>query len=251
MSGAAIREAMQSSKTLVFGHRGAMASAPMNTMPSFQLAYAQGADGIELDVHLSSDGHIVVLHDFTVNATTDGAGAVSELTLSQLKQLDAGSWYSEGFAGECIPTLDEVFLALGDKLFFNVEIKSQFAECDAIAEQVADCIRRHRMSERTIVSSFDPWLLKRFREVCQEVMIGFLHSPSDTAALMDGLAPDAQHPWHDAVDKAYMDWAKFNGYLVNVWTVNEPERACLLARLGVNGIISDSPACIISALSQC
>ena len=166
-----------------------MASAPMNTMSSFQLAFAQRADGIELDVHLSNDGHIVVLHDFTVDATTDGVGAVSELTLAQVKQLDAGKWYSEAFAGERIPTLDEVFLALGDKLFFNVEIKSQFTERDAIADQVADCIGRHQMTERTIVSSFDPRLLKRFREVCHEVMTGFLQSSgSDTSALMDGVS---------------------------------------------------------------
>ena len=228
-----------------------MASAPMNTMSSFQLAFAQRTDGIELDVHLSNDGHIVVLHDFTVDATTDGVGAVSELTLAQVKQLDAGKWYSEAFAGERIPTLDEVFLAFGDKLFFNVEIKSQFTERDAIADQVADCIGRHQMTERTIVSSFDPRLLKRFREVCHEVMTGFLQSSGDTSALMDGLAPDARHPWHDLVDEAYMDWAKHKGYYVNVWTVNEPERACVLARLGVNGIISDNPEGIVAALNSC
>ncbi len=242
---------MESGETLVFGHRGAMASAPMNTLASFQLAYKQGAAGIELDVHLSKDGHLIVLHDFTIDATTDGQGAAADFTLAELKRLDAGSWFSPAFVGEQIPTLDEVFELVGRKLLINIEIKSRSTESEAINHAVADSIRSHQMTDRAIVSSFDSRLLQRFIEICPEVMIGYLHSPSGAADLMDGLAHEARHPWHELIDDAYMSWAKGSGYFVNAWTVNDTQRACALKRLGVNGLITDSPAHIIDALESC
>ena len=111
---------MYQGRTLVFGHRGARAYAPMNTIPAFELALKQGTDGVELDTHLSSDGVLIVLHDFTVDSTTDGNGYAKDMTLSELKELDAGKKFGEAFIGTCIPTLDEVFEAVGKKLFINV-----------------------------------------------------------------------------------------------------------------------------------
>lgn len=246
-----IREAFAKRRTLVFGHRGAMAEAPMNTMASFQLAFEQGADGIELDVHLSQDGHVVVAHDFTVDATTDGRGEVSDLKLSYLKQLDAGQWFSAEFAGERIPTLDEVFDSLAGKLYFNVELKSRSAERPALETAVADCIKRCGTTEQTIVSSFDARLLQRFRAICPQVMLGFLHGPNYSAALIDEVPHEARHPWHDIIDESYMRWARDADCLVNAWTVNDANRARALCDMGVNGIITDRPADLISALHQC
>ncbi len=251
MHAASMREAMEPGKTLVFGHRGAMAYAPMNTLASFQLAYEQGADGIELDVHFSKDRQLIVLHDFTVDATTDGHGPASDFTLSDLKRLDAGSWFSPAFAGETIPTLDEVFDSVGGKLLMNIEIKSRFAEPEALNCAVADCIRRHKMVERSLVSSFDPKLLKGFRTICPDVMMGCLQRPGGQAAWVDGLAHEARHPWHEQIDAAYMNCAKDAGYFVNAWTVNDTDRACALKRLGVNCLITDNPARIIAALESC
>ena len=244
-----IREAYSTGRTLVFGHRGAMAGAPMNTLAAFQLAVEQGADGIELDVHLSKDGQIVVLHDFAVDATTNGQGDITDMTLSELKQLDAGLWFSAEFAGERIPTLDEVFEGFAHKLYFNVELKSRFDERHALEAAVADCIRRHKLTEQTIVSSFDARLLQRFRAVCPEVMMGYLHGP-DISPIMNEVPHEARHPWHDFIDEAYMRWARDAGYLVNAWTVNDFDRARALRDLGVNGIITDSPADAISALNK-
>lgn len=227
-----------------------MADAPQNTLASFQLALEQGADGVELDVQLSQDGHIVVLHDFSVEATTDGLGDVSELSLSDLKQLDAGGWFADEFAGERIPTLDEVFAGFAHKLYFNVELKSRFDEGAAFVSAVTDCIRRHGLTEQTIVSSFDPRLLQRFRAICPDVMVGYLHGP-DVSPIMDEVPHEARHPWHDIIDDPYMRWARDRGYLVNAWTVNDAIRICRLKELGVNGIITDSPADAISALNLC
>ena len=244
-----IREAYAARQPLVFGHRGAMASAPMNTLAAFQLAVDQGADGVELDAHLSSDGQIVVLHDFTVDATTDGSGLAADMTMAEIKRLDAGAWFAADFAGERIPTLDEVFAAFADKLYFNVELKSRPADLDALAEAAADCIRRHSMTDSTIVSSFDARLLQRFQAVCPEVMLGYLLGRNQPSALMDQVPHQARHPWHEQIDATYMRWARDAGFLVNAWTVNDAERIRALKDLGVNGIITDSPADAIRAMT--
>lgn len=242
---------MEAGKTLVFGHRGAMARAPMNTLASFHLAYEQGAAGIELDVRFSKDEQLIVLHDFTVDATTDASGAAADFTLAELKGMDAGSWFSPTFAAERIPTLDEVFAAVGGNLLINVEIKSDCSDSAALNEAVADCVRRRGMTERAIVSSFDAQLLQRFRAICPDVMIGYLYAAESAATQLDSLAHEARHPWRELIDADYMSWARERGYFVNAWTVNDPQRACTLSRLGVNALISDNPAEIIAAICSC
>ncbi|MCY3976508.1 MAG: glycerophosphodiester phosphodiesterase [Chloroflexi bacterium] len=254
MSYETLQDALNSSETLIFGHRGAMARAPMNTMASFELAMQQGADGIELDVHLSRDGQLVVIHDDSVDATSDGQGKVADMTLDQLKRLDAGAWYSDEFAGQRIPTLDEVFDAFGDGMFINVEIKSSRETVDRLEKRLAECLRRHNMRERVIVSCFDPVILRRVKQMMPLVLMGFLYAPAMPAAhnlLLKEFRHEARHPLHVMVDEGYMKWARAQDYYVNVWTVNDPERARQLKRLGVNTIMTDDPATIISALSQC
>lgn len=237
-------------KTLVFGHRGASAYAPMNTLPAFELAVEQGADGVELDVHLSQDGQLIVLHDFTVDHTTDGHGYARDMTLAQIKQLDAGGWKGAQFKGVRIPTLDEVFAAVGHKLYINVEIKSETVETDGVEQKVAECIAKNGMTERVIVSSFNPLALKRFREITPEVPIGYLYMAGEQpfAEVMEKLAHEARHPQYTMIDQAYMDWAKQSGYRVNTWTVNDPLRAVELQNMGVDAIITDTPDVMLEAL---
>ena len=245
------REAMTSSQTLVFGHRGAMASAPMNTLAAFELAHQQGAHGIELDTHLSRDGRLIVLHDFSVDATTDGQGDAAELTLAQLKRLDAGAWFSDAYAGEGIPTLDEVFEAVGEKLLINVEVKSRPALRQDVCQALASCIRAHGLAKRVLVSSFDPLLLREFRDALPGIMLGYLHAPGYVdAKQLDGDFA-ALHPHHTMIDAAYMAGAREHGQFVNTWTVNDGRRACELMALGVNALITDDPAAMLAALAAC
>ena len=249
-----MREAFSSGETLVFGHRGAKALAPMNTIAAFELAAEQGADGIELDVHLSRDGQLVVIHDETVDSTTDGQGRVADLTVAELKRLDAGAWYAEGFAGQRIPTLDEVFDAFGHSLLINVEIKSARESIDRVEKRLADCVRRHGLREKVILSCFDPVVLRRVKGMMPMVMMGFLYQPDMPAALylpLKQLWHEARHPREDMVDEGYMKWARAQGYFVNVWTVNDEERTLELQRLGVNAIITDDPGRILRALRPC
>ncbi len=249
---ATIRDLMMSGETLVFGHRGAMAYAPMNTMASFQMAQRQGAHGIELDVQLSADGFPVIIHDDTVDATTDGAGMVCDKTLAALKALDAGAWFAPEFAGERVPTLDEVIERFAGDLLINVEIKSASDHSNGVEAAVSRCIRRHQATDRIIISSFNPLVLQRVRKSFPEVMLGALTGSSptpETQQAFESLRHEARHPWHETVDADYMRWARDHRYVVNAWTVNAPKRALQLRALGVNGVITDNPDRIAAVFS--
>lgn len=240
-------------RTLVFGHRGAKAYAPMNTLPAFELAFQQGADGIELDTHFSKDREVVIVHDFTVDSTTDGKGRVKDMTLAQLKALDAGGWFGKSFKDVRIPTLDEVFEAVGKKLFINVEIKVEAPDTEGLEQAVADRIARFGLQRQVIVSSFDLPVLERFRQIMPEVAVGFLHSTTLDEPLKNALHNlrfEAVHPHHSLIDVAYMAWAKSSSYHVNTWTVNDPARAVELRDLGVDAVITDNPDIILKALGR-
>lgn len=237
--------------TLIFGHRGARAYAPMNTMSAFELAQAQGADGIELDVWLSSDGIPVILHDEHVDATTNGRGSIREMTLAQIKALDAGSSFAPEFAETPIPTLEEVFDHFRNSLLINVEIKaadnSDAAQSDGIEQATADLILRYALTHNVIISSFSLITLKRFHAILPQVELGFLYATYD--ALGDPFIEKCRylHPYHQLVTPEYA--AEHARWPINVWTVNEPKRALELAAMGVHGIITDVPDVIRAALA--
>jgi len=238
-------------RLLVFGHRGARAYAPMNTIPSFELALAQGADGVELDVRLTLDGEMIIMHDDRVDATTDAKGFVHEMTLTEVKELDAGSYFDPKYAGTRVPTLDEVFEAIGKRTRINVEIKADTTDDTGVEVKVADAIRRHGLARTIIISSFNPITLARFREAMPEVPIGFLHEPDNeamTIPMMADLPHEARNPYYEEIDAKYMAWAKGAGYRVNTWTVNDPAKAVELRDLGVDCIITDKPDVILAAV---
>ncbi len=245
-------DAIYRGRTLVLGHRGASAYAPMNTLPAFMLAADQGADGIELDVQLTHDGHLIVLHDFTVDHTTDGHGFARDMTLAQIRQLDAGLWFGEAFRGTRIPTLDEVFQAVGQRFrLINVEIKSESWETtDGVEAAVAKSILRFNMIDHVIVSSFNAMALRRFRAVLPEAAIGYLYAPDNpsTYHLMDDFPHEARHPHYSLIDQHLMTWDHDHHYRVNTWTVNDPAVARSLRQLGVDAIMTDYPNKIIEAL---
>jgi glycerophosphoryl diester phosphodiesterase len=243
-----LKEIYSEDRTLIFGHRGAKAYAPMNTIPAFELAVEQGADGVELDVWLSKDGYPVIIHDDTVDGTTDGHGSIQEKTLAEIKALDAGNYFDAKFAGTRVPTLDEVFEAVGKKLIINVEIKSNETRREGIEQVVADCLTRHNMQRRVIISSFDPRVLKTFREVMPDVPIGYLYAPNYRffPEVMETLIHEAKHPYHDLLTPEYA--SSLHGYRINTWTVNEPERVKALIELGVDAIITDKPDMAVEVL---
>ncbi len=244
-------------RLLVFGHRGAREQAPENTLPAFARAAEIGADGVELDVQLSLDGAPVVMHDFTVERTTNGSGEVSKMTLAALRELDAGATFSGGFAGARIPTLDEVFEAVGTRVLVNVELKAfgMGRAARDLVGTVARSIHVHGMSKRVILSSFNPLILGMVRRIAPELPVGYLYAPDLPLPLAKGWMArpligrhEARHPHFSMVDDAYMRWAHRREYRVNVWTVNEAEDVRRMRDLGVDAIISDRPDSVLSDL---
>jgi glycerophosphoryl diester phosphodiesterase len=161
-------------KPVIFAHRGASAHAPENTLAAFELALAQHADAIELDVKLSSDGQAVVIHDATLERTTGHPGRVRDLSLQELRALDAGSFFSEKYAGEKIPTLAEVFEAVGKRTLINVELTNYTTPRDHLVEVVCQLIKKMGIQEHILFSSFLPLNLSKARAYLPEVPRGLL-----------------------------------------------------------------------------
>lgn len=229
-----------------FAHRGACAVAPENTLSAFARAFELGADGIELDVQLSADGILVVCHNFEVDQTSNGHGRIATLSLAELKQLDFGSWFGPQFAGERIPTLDEVFDSLSPPALVNIELKSMSLRDNGLEAAVAALVRRRAVYDRVIVSSFNPVVLRRLRRLDSHIEIGLLYAPNlpiilARAWLRPWVRPHALHPEQTLVDTNYMAWARRRGYAVNVWTVNEAAAMRRLIDVGVTSIITDYP----------
>jgi len=241
-------------KTKVYAHRGANRVAPENTLPAFAEAIAQGAHGIELDVQCSKDGVLVVMHNFTVEKTTNGHGRVGDLTAAQLGKLDAGSHFNAKFANVGVPALEEVLALTAGKLMLNIEIKSFDGMGGHEVEPLVDLIEQGNLYEQVIVSSFNPVTLIKMRHVAPRVLLGLLYSDEELPAflreiwLSSILRPEAFHPEHLLIDDEYMVWANAIPAAVNTWTVNEVEEARRLAALGVDVIITDVPDTILDAL---
>jgi glycerophosphoryl diester phosphodiesterase len=233
-------------RPLNFAHRGASAEAPENTLAAFLLAAELGADGIELDVQLSRDGELVVIHDFVLKSSTDGTGPVHERTLAELKQLDAGSRFDPAFAGEQIPTLQEVIDAVGNRLLLNIELKTTSWRDDGLAAGTIRAIEDNQLLDRTIVSSFNPLALRWVNRLNPWISVGLLYAPDLPLPLRHPWARhllrlDALHPHHSLVDPEYVVWARKQGYRVHTWTVDDPGRMCQLMRQEVDIIITNRP----------
>lgn len=232
-------------KPLILGHRGASAYAPENTLAAFNLAFEMGADGIELDVTLTRDGVPVVIHDDTVDRTTNGQGAVKDLTLEQIQQLDA-SYKFEQYRGEKIPTLAQVLRAVGKRGIVNIELKSTTYKTDGIEAATLAVIEDTGTADHVLISSFNPFALQRMRALDPRLPRGLLYANDlpiylRRAWLRPLAHPNAMHPHYSMITPAFAAWAKDKGYQINTWTVNEPADAQRLIALGVNAIITNVP----------
>ena len=235
-------------RTLNIGHRGASAAAPPNTMAAFRWAVEMGADWVELDVHLSADGVPVVIHDFSLDSTTDGSGRVAELPLAQLLELDAGSRFDPRYAGERIPTLEEVFAGVGQQLLINVEMKVMGRSDRGMGEAVAQLVRRFGLENRVIVSSFNPFALRSLNRAAPDLPIGLLYSPLPyswlarlLAWMMRDLNFQAVHPHWSLAKRSAIQRAHARGRRVITWTVDDADRMRELVAWGVDGIITNHP----------
>jgi glycerophosphoryl diester phosphodiesterase len=234
-------------RPLIYGHRGASAQAPENTLAAFQLAYDQGADGIELDAKLSADGEVVVIHDPTVDRTTQGKGAVNRLTMAQLRALDAGIWKGETFKGEKIPTLAEVLVAFSGRIIINIELTNYASDYDGLPQRVVELVRKFNVEDSVIISSFLQSNLLAVRRLWPEAPLGILAQAGfpgaiNRSAFSRWVAPRYLHPHVSDVSERLVNREKVAGRSLNVWTVNAPADIRRMITLGVGGVITDDPA---------
>jgi len=168
---------MRKKKPLIFAHRGVSSKCPENTLSAFRKAIQVGADGIELDVHRSKDGKLVVCHDETVDRTTNGKGVIQEMTGKELSLLDAGGWFGNEFRGERIPFLEEVLILLQPTtLFLNIELKTDYFFYPGIEEETYAMVQTYGMEDRVILSSFNHHTVLRFQRIAPKVLTGILYS---------------------------------------------------------------------------
>ncbi|MFE7553559.1 glycerophosphodiester phosphodiesterase [Streptomyces gardneri] len=229
----------------VIAHRGASSAAPENTLISDEVARRGGARWIENDVQPSGDGVPYILHDATVDRTTDGTGPIRSLTSARIDELDAGSWFAPAYAGARVPTLAAQLADLrerGGNLLLEIKGRHSHAEVARIVQDV----REQSMTGRVFVQSFDIPTLKYTRELAPELPIGLLRSTLDTDPVR--LAEDLGLAAYNVSDTALagrpgiVDELHAAGVAVNVWTVDKPARWKALDALGVDGIITNRPA---------
>lgn len=243
--------------TLIVAHRGASAHAPENTFAAYELALKQKADAIELDVHLTADGQLAVIHDESVDRTTSGSGAVASLTMDQIRAFDAGARYGDDkFAGQGlrVPTLPEVLDWLPDGVPLAVEIKARAAVLETVGALRVS--RVGRAGEVTVIS-FDEASIDEAHELDPSLVTGLLLVPSDS--LERGMTYAVQHhhlgvlPWDGdlGLDPTYpLAQAAALGRRIGCYVVDEPQRMQQLAALGLWGFVTNAPDVAAAALGR-
>ena len=250
-------------RPLVIAHRGGGGLAPENTLEAFRRSVELGVDVLELDVHSTADGALVVIHDRTVDRTTDGGGRVNEMSLAALKKLDAGHRFTADggqtfpFRGQgvTIPTLDEVLQAFPE-MKFNIEPKQA---TPSLVGPLCNLLKERRMTGKTIVASFNQTLIDEFRQACPDVATSA--GPTEVTKFLSlyktgltGAFSPAMHAlhipqsagWLYTVDGDFIRAARERNLQVHVWTVNEIEDMKRLTELGVDGIMTDYPDRLLS-----
>ena len=215
---------------LKIGHRGARAYEPENTLSSFRRALELGVDAVELDVRRTKDNELVVIHNADVNKTTDGSGAVNELTLEEIQRFVTEK-------GEHVPTLEDVLDAVAKRVKVLVELKETGTE-----EQVIDLIRKKRLIENVIIISFHEDVLRKVRELSDEVETGLIYvrHKNPIGAALD-LKAEYLLPLYRFTHSINVKKAHEAGLKVFVWTINSKEEAEEYKKKGVDGIASDRP----------
>ena len=248
--------------SLILGHRGASANAPDNTMAAFELAVEMGADGVETDIHLTKDGVPVIQHNYEIDRNSNGKGCVEEMTYDELLQYDFGSWKGEEFKGQRIVSLDEC-LAFAEKhmRLINLELKQTVHVNSPIVEKSLELVKKYKMTDRVMFSSFDHALMQKVQLLCPEVLVGALYDEmevkqnnigmilKDAPAYVSEMGFDFANPHVDYLcEEGIVEKFTQKGIGVSVWTVDKPYVAQQCVKRGVKCIITNKPDVILKAV---
>lgn len=222
-------------------HRGASGHAPENTLAAFGLAMEMGADMCELDVQQTADNRLVVIHDDTIDRTTNGKGNLWEMTLAELQRFDAGSWFAPRFAGEKLPSLEQVIDLVRGKAQLNIEAKMHGHERN-MASLVIETIRREKFENECVVTSFDWRVADALKTLTPELKVGYIFGWKEFSTKVFDGSVDLLSAHYSLIDTAFLAQAQASGKRVHVWTVNHKWLIRRLRlKLGVDGIITNYP----------
>lgn len=239
---------------ILIAHKGASGYAPENTLPALIKAMELGANYLEIDVHQSRDSQIIVIHDSDVDRTTDGSGSVDNMTIAELKQLDAGSWFDPKFAGTTIPTLQEVIDVINSNVNLIIEVKVGSEHYPGIEENIVSLVKQNKVESQVILKSFSIDILKRFQSLAPEIprlYVFVLHFPGINLTLDKWInfidiyenPADVQmfqaHSWF--IDKSMIEETHAQSLKIIAWNVNTLEEIEAMLHLGVDGIETDYP----------
>ena len=235
------------SRPLIIAHRGARKLAPENTIAAFKKAIKIGFDGVEMDVVLTKDKVPVVFHGNELSHYTHSSGLMHETTSHEVSEIDAGSMFSPQFKGEKIPRLDEVLNLLAPtNMHINIELKGQPRGHKGIEKIAGEVISKYHLGDRVLISSFSPWILKRFSKIYPDIKTALLIGPHPffflkTLLSANMLKVKAINPIFQYTSEALMVFADSQGWKVFVWTINTRQEYMRALELGVDGIITDEP----------
>lgn len=228
-------------------------------MAAFRLAREHAVPGVELDIHITADQQLIVIHDHNLLRTTGLDSVVEHTSYEAMKELDAGSWFDPAYAQEHPPLLEELFAEFGTGFVYDIEIKQEHRSASGVEELLLGCIRRFGLEDHCLVSSFNPFPLRRFARLAPHIPVAAIYSTHDDVppALRYGLGGSVAgskrflKPHHPKVTRL---WAWYHITLrkrqVLPWTVNDTERAVELLSHGVAGIVTDDPGALLAALGE-
>jgi len=225
---------------LVIAHRGASSYAPENTIAAFDLALQMGAHHLELDVHLTCDDYLVVIHDDTVDRTTSGAGPVASRTLAELQILDAGAWFGEAFAGSCIPTLAEVLTRYHGRAQLHIELKGHTAH---LPQRTVDLVRAHGMAQHVTFTSFRHTHLQTMQAYAPALPTGWLVGESSDTVIAQAHALGCAQlcPHASVVTPGLVEHLHAEGFIVRAWGVANDALMRQVIDAGADGMTVNFP----------
>lgn len=242
------------SSTRVIAHRGFSSRAPENTVAAIERAIESGAPMVEIDVTMTADDRVILLHDETLDRTTTGTGPPTDLNLEAIRLLDAGSWFSEEFAGEPVPTLDEVLDTVDGRILLNIEIKSEAVQHGVVAK-VADLVADHGMIDQVVVSSFSPEALIRMGSANPAIVTVTLfnkdlHTGVDPLEIVLEAGSRGFNISSKRVTVEMVERCHAHGIPVAVYTVNDESEMFRLMAMGVDAVFTDHPDRMIEIAAE-
>ena len=236
-----------------FAHRGFSGKYPENTMLAFEKAVEIGADGVELDVQLTKDGEVVIIHDETIDRTTDGKGYVVDYTYEELSKLDASYIYTGKMGFNKIPTLKEYFELAKDLDFVtNIELKTGINQYLGIEEKVYKLIKEYKLEKKVIISSFNHFSVLRMKKIAPELKCGFLSEDwiIDAGAYTASHGIECFHPRFNNLIPEVVEELKRNNIEINTWTVNKEEDIKDLINKGIDILIGNYPDLVKKIINE-